>query len=163
MILCSLIYESLRTSGTSIFSGRVHWQHGQLARSCSRSERLPCVLLSLSTNIAFDSHLRCLGQTLSCCSRSLHVRSSFISRKASWYQLNSKTLSWETMLTTNFELDVLRRKRPYKWTIWVGSLHHIEPHHHPNRSSYTLEPATQDYSPSSAYSSISTSTAFPVR
>ena len=28
-------------------------------------------------------------------------------------------LSWEIMLTAGFELDVLRRKRPYRWTIWV--------------------------------------------
>jgi len=26
---------------------------------------------------------------------------------------------WETMLTIDFEMDVLRRKRPYKWTIWL--------------------------------------------
>lgn len=26
---------------------------------------------------------------------------------------------WETLLTAGFELDVLRRKRPYRWTIWL--------------------------------------------
>ncbi|KAH9074399.1 hypothetical protein EDB83DRAFT_1960332 [Lactarius deliciosus] len=26
---------------------------------------------------------------------------------------------WETVLTAGFELDVLRGKRPYKWTIWL--------------------------------------------
>jgi len=26
---------------------------------------------------------------------------------------------WETVFTAGFELDVLRRKRPYKWTIWL--------------------------------------------
>ncbi|KAI9510092.1 hypothetical protein F5148DRAFT_1182386, partial [Russula earlei] len=29
---------------------------------------------------------------------------------------------WETVFTAGFELDVLRRKRPYRWTIWVSSL-----------------------------------------
>lgn len=32
------------------------------------------------------------------------------------------TCSWETVITAGFELDVLRRKRPYRWTIWVSSL-----------------------------------------
>ncbi|KAI0248120.1 hypothetical protein BJV78DRAFT_1239152 [Lactifluus subvellereus] len=27
---------------------------------------------------------------------------------------------WETVFTAGFELDVLRGKRPYRWTIWVG-------------------------------------------
>ncbi|KAH9172790.1 hypothetical protein EDB89DRAFT_862214 [Lactarius sanguifluus] len=27
--------------------------------------------------------------------------------------------SWETVFTAGFELDVLRGKRPYKWTIWL--------------------------------------------
>ncbi|KAI0245760.1 hypothetical protein BJV78DRAFT_1260275, partial [Lactifluus subvellereus] len=26
---------------------------------------------------------------------------------------------WETVFTAGFELDVLRGKRPYRWTIWV--------------------------------------------
>ncbi|KAH8991249.1 hypothetical protein EDB92DRAFT_1861714 [Lactarius akahatsu] len=26
---------------------------------------------------------------------------------------------WETVFSAGFELDVLRRKRPYKWTIWL--------------------------------------------
>jgi hypothetical protein len=30
--------------------------------------------------------------------------------------------SWETVLSMSFEVDVLRGKRPYRWTIWVGSL-----------------------------------------
>src|SRR6266851_1816819 len=39
-------------------------------------------------------------------------------------------LSWETVFTAGFELDVLRRKRPYRWTIWVSFLRHIWPCHH---------------------------------
>ncbi|KAI0245158.1 hypothetical protein BJV78DRAFT_622391 [Lactifluus subvellereus] len=27
---------------------------------------------------------------------------------------------WETVFTAGFELDVLRGKRPYRWTIWVS-------------------------------------------
>jgi hypothetical protein len=30
--------------------------------------------------------------------------------------------SWETVFTAGFELDVLKRKRPYMWTIWVSPL-----------------------------------------
>jgi len=26
---------------------------------------------------------------------------------------------WETLLTVDFEFDVIRRKRPYRWTIWI--------------------------------------------
>ena len=36
--------------------------------------------------------------------------------------LGYNNVSWETVITTGFELDMLRRKRPYKWTIWVSSL-----------------------------------------
>jgi len=42
--------------------------------------------------------------------------------------LTRKTLSWETVLTAGFELDVLRRKRPYRWTIWVSSLRRMGLH-----------------------------------
>ena len=63
-------------------------------------------------------------------------------------------LSWETVLTAGFELDVLRRKRPYRWTIWVSSLQHTWAHHHLKELSYTLGPATLAYFPSSASSSM---------
>ena len=46
--------------------------------------------------------------------------------------------SWELVFTAGFELDVLRRKRPYRWTIWVNSLLHIGPYHRLNESSYNL-------------------------
>ncbi len=29
------------------------------------------------------------------------------------------TFSWETVFTAGFELNILRGKQPYKWTIWV--------------------------------------------
>jgi hypothetical protein len=34
----------------------------------------------------------------------------------------NNNISWETVFTAGFELDVLRGKRPYKWTIWVSLL-----------------------------------------
>jgi hypothetical protein len=69
--------------------------------------------------------------------------------------------SWETVITTGFELDVLRGKRPYRWTIWVSALHHTRPCCHLNESSYTSAPATPTYLPSSS-SLISTGQGLPV-
>jgi hypothetical protein len=34
----------------------------------------------------------------------------------------NNNISWETVFTLGFEIDVLRGKRPYKWTIWVSPL-----------------------------------------
>src|SRR5258708_3852627 len=31
------------------------------------------------------------------------------------------TPRWEYLTTLDFELDVIRRRRPYRWTIWVGN------------------------------------------
>jgi hypothetical protein len=28
--------------------------------------------------------------------------------------------SWEMVFTMGFEIDILRGKRPYRWTIWVS-------------------------------------------
>lgn len=39
-----------------------------------------------------------------------------------------ENFSWETVITAGFELDVLRRKRPYRWTIWVSSLLYLRRH-----------------------------------
>jgi len=51
--------------------------------------------------------------------------------------LGCNNLSWETVITTGFELDMLRRKRPYKWTIWVSSLQHSKFYYRFNEGSYT--------------------------
>jgi len=51
----------------------------------------------------------------------LHIQESWV---LTLVELATK-LSWETVLTTGFEMDVLRRKRPYKWTIW-GRLYIIQ-------------------------------------
>jgi hypothetical protein len=36
--------------------------------------------------------------------------------------------SWEVVITAGFELDVLRGKRPYRWTIWVSASYIAKPH-----------------------------------
>jgi hypothetical protein len=33
----------------------------------------------------------------------------------------TSTLRWEYLTTLDFELDVIQRRRPYRWTIWVGN------------------------------------------
>jgi hypothetical protein len=33
----------------------------------------------------------------------------------------TSTPRWEYLTTLGFELDVIRRRRPYRWTIWVGN------------------------------------------
>jgi hypothetical protein len=33
----------------------------------------------------------------------------------------TSTPRWEYLTTLEFELDVIRRRRPYRWTIWVGN------------------------------------------
>ena len=65
-----------------------------------------------------------------------------------------RNVSWETVFTADFELDVLRGKRPYRWTIWVSLSSHMVPNHRLNENSYTLEPATLAYLPSSFSSLI---------
>ena len=40
--------------------------------------------------------------------------------------------SWETVFTMGFELDVLRGKRPYRWTIWVSHPSQLINAHHLN-------------------------------
>jgi hypothetical protein len=60
-------------------------------------------------------------QARSCCCWYLHVRSlsyTWMHKAISTH----KSLSWETILTADFELDVLRGKKPYRWTIWVSLL-----------------------------------------
>jgi hypothetical protein len=48
--------------------------------------------------------------------------SNFMRRKMCTDIRVPNNLSWETVLTAGFELDVLRGKISYRWTIWVGSL-----------------------------------------
>ena len=73
-------------------------------------------------------------------------------------ELQQLNLRWETVFTADFELDMLRRKRPYKWTIWVSLFHPTQPHDHFSHGecSYTLECATLHYLLSSSSSSIRT-------
>ena len=103
-------------------------------------------------------------QVGSCPCRYLHVcPHSYAERLV--HLLIYNNLSWETVLTAGFELDVLRGKRPYKWTIWVSRLYYgpMGYSHGLNRSSYTLERATQLYSLSSCISLIRMAAKFPAR
>ena len=73
--------------------------------------------------------LSCCHQAESCNWRYLHVcSSSYAGKRALIPSCNN--LSWETVFTAGFELDVLQRKRPYRWTIWVSFLLHMWPCHH---------------------------------
>jgi hypothetical protein len=51
----------------------------------------------------------------------------FDDRKACALISSCNDPSWETVITAGFELDVLRGKRPYRWTIWVSALYYAEP------------------------------------
>ena len=96
------------------------WSTGKILLSFCKTTVRPAVSDSLSTNISLDSHLRCFRQDQSCRGRSLHVSSSLHPGKWVLTSVELATkLSWETVSTAGFELDVLRRKRPYKWTIWA--------------------------------------------
>lgn len=57
----------------------------------------------------------------SCCRRYLYVRSLSYSGTHKTISAH-KSPSWETVLTADFELEVLRGKKPYRWTIWVSLL-----------------------------------------
>jgi hypothetical protein len=35
--------------------------------------------------------------------------------------IRTGTSSWEYVTTLDFELDIIRGRRPYQWTIWVCS------------------------------------------
>ncbi len=50
--------------------------------------------------------------------QSLHVRSPYLQKRPTLILIY--TLSWETVFTAGFELNVFRGKQPYRWTIWVG-------------------------------------------
>jgi hypothetical protein len=51
----------------------------------------------------------------------------FNDRKACALISSCNDLSWETVITAGFELDVFRGKRPYRWTIWVSALYFAKP------------------------------------
>ena len=52
---------------------------------------------------------------------------AFNHRTACVLILRYNDASWEFMITAGFELDVLRGKRPYRWTIWVSALYIAKP------------------------------------
>ena len=122
---------------------------------------------SVSCDLCVSQHrhwlsLSCFHQAESYTWRHLHVcSSSYAGKRALIPSCNN--LSWETVFTAGFELDVLQRKRPYRWTIWVSVLLHMWPCHHVDESSYTSEPATPAYFVSSASSFKWTAQEFRVR
>ncbi len=107
-------------------------------------------VVSLSADMSLDSHLVAfikLNHVIAGIYMCVHLRG----QEDRVLILDSNNVSWETVMTTGFELDMLRRKRPYKWTIWVSSLRHSKLHCRSNESSYTLGPATQACLPLSVY------------
>jgi hypothetical protein len=82
-------------------------------------------------------------------------------RRRAWMSTNNN-LSWETVFTAGFELDVLRGKRPYKWTIWVSAFVVLCHCYGLNRSSYILELVTPLYLHSSCSLSMRMVANFPV-
>ncbi|KAI0278280.1 hypothetical protein BGY98DRAFT_549610 [Russula aff. rugulosa BPL654] len=49
------------------------------------------------------------------------VEHDFEVLKYFWHTINGLYI-WEFLTTLDFELDVIRRRRPYRWTIWIYSL-----------------------------------------
>ena len=48
------------------------------------------------------------------------------------------TFSWEIAFTLGFELDIIRGKRPYRWTIWVSRLPQLDRSPGPERMTRQL-------------------------
>jgi hypothetical protein len=76
----------------------------------------------------------CCHQAQSCRRWYLHVRSLSYAGKPE-AMITHNNVSWETILTANFELDVFRGNRPYRRTIWVN-LYAMDYHHHLHWNSY---------------------------
>jgi hypothetical protein len=58
----------------------------------------------------------------------LHVCFIFNDKKACALISRLNDASWEVVITAGFELDVLRGKRPYRWTIWVSASYIVKHH-----------------------------------
>ena len=109
--------------------------------------------VSLSADIAPDSYLVAflrLNHVITGIYMCVHLRG----KAHRLLILGYNNFSWETVITIGFELDMLRRKRPYKWTIWVSSLQYSKLYYRLNENSYTLGPVTRACLPLSAYSLI---------
>ena len=120
------------------------------------------LVVSLLVSIALDSHLVAFIK-LNHAMAGIYMYLRLHGQESVPLISTCNNLSWETVFTAGFELDVLRRKRPYRWTIWVSSLQHTWAHHHLKERSYTLGPATLAYFPSFASSSMLTDPGLIVR
>jgi hypothetical protein len=81
-----------------------------------------CFAVPFSANIVFDCRLDALIKLNHVIAGLYMYVFNFIHRKTFTDVRTQNKLSWETVLTAGFELDVLRGKISYRWTIWVGSL-----------------------------------------
>jgi hypothetical protein len=98
-------------------------------------------LVIMWTRYRTGSHYSRSYQARSCHYRYLYVCSWLYTRNHAWASANN-ILSWETLFTAGFELEVLKGKRPYRWTIWVSYQPTIRYDHSWNWNSYILEHAT---------------------
>jgi len=116
-------------------------QDGQLERPCRSSERLQYVLWYLYRSISpfivtLVAYIK-LGHAISGVYMCVFCS---IGRKTCVLTSSCDDPSWETVTTAGFELDVLRGKRPYRWTIWVSSSHHSRPRGHLNEVAIPRNP-----------------------
>jgi hypothetical protein len=86
--------------------------------------------VSVSSNIVFDGRLDALTKLNHAIAGLYMYVFNFIRRKTCTDVRMQNNLSWETVLTAGFELDVLRGKISYRWTIWVGFLPSITGSYH---------------------------------
>ena len=130
--------------GFSTLSERVstRWSTGKIQPSFWMTPVRPAA--STLANIAIDSLLVAFSKLTHVIGGIYMCVRLYWQESVHWYRLQQLNLSWETVFTAYFELDMLRRKRPYKWTIWVSSFHPTRPHDHFSHGecSYTLECAT---------------------
>ena len=69
----------------------------------------------------------------------------------------TSTPRWEYLTTLDFELDVIRGRRPYRWTIWVGNYRRYS-----RLPSFTLVRTWVEFSVSQIYSLTRVSTLMAV-
>jgi hypothetical protein len=114
---------------TTTFTDRVSiiWSTGKIPPSFRKTTVRPAV--SVSVNIIPYSHRLVVAFI-----KLSHAVAGFYmfvfvfnDRKACALISSRNDPSWETAITAGFELDVLRGKRPYRWTIWVSALYYAEP------------------------------------
>ncbi len=106
-------------------------------------------VVSVSANIAFDSHPVAFVKLYHAIA-GLYLWVPLHRQDKRMLTSSWNNASWETVFTAGFELDVLRGKRPYRWTIWVSTLLHMVNYHHFNECSYTSEHAIPSFLASSA-------------